>query len=282
MVWFRIDDSFWSHPKVLGLSTDAVALWVRAGSYSAQQLTDGLIAPHALRMLGDRDAAVELTNAGLWETVPAAAGWQFHDWADYQPTRAQILAEREGSARRQQLSRNPRLRDAIRERDGDFCRYCGKRVNWSDRKSATGGTYDHVDPSGPNSFENLVVACRGCNSAKGQRTPEQAGMPLLAPRSVSRSNLDQPIPTMPARRASAPVSAPDPFCPKHMPGGPGGRSCRACGDAKMAVEAHRAAAKARPTAAPFTVVPGALCEEGMHTLLPDGTCTRCEYRPGVS
>ncbi len=23
MVWFRIDDSFWSHPKVLGLSTDA-------------------------------------------------------------------------------------------------------------------------------------------------------------------------------------------------------------------------------------------------------------------
>lgn len=218
MVWFRIDDSFWSHPKVLGLSTDAVALWVRAGSYSAQQLTDGLIAPHALRMLGDRDAAVELTNAGLWETAPAAAGWQFHDWADYQPTRAQVLAERAAATERKRKSRE-----------------ASQRRSRSESRRDARGT-DAVIPG---------------NTAKYSPPP-------------------------------APVPAPDPFCPKHMPGGPGGRSCRACGDAKMAIEAHRAAAKARPTAAPFTVVPGALCEDGMHTLLPDGTCTRCEYRPGAA
>ncbi len=31
MVWFKIDDGFWSHPKVLELSDAAVALWTRAG-----------------------------------------------------------------------------------------------------------------------------------------------------------------------------------------------------------------------------------------------------------
>ena len=92
MVWFKVDDGFWSHPKVLPLSADAVALWVRAGAYCAHQLTNGLVSPQALRMLADRDAAVELANAGLWDVVPE--GFMFHDWAKYQPTREQVEAGR--------------------------------------------------------------------------------------------------------------------------------------------------------------------------------------------
>ena len=57
--------------------------------------------------------------------------------------------------------------EAVRERDGDACRYCGKRVNWSDRRGPGGATYDHTDPAGPSTAENLVVACRSCNSKKG-------------------------------------------------------------------------------------------------------------------
>ena len=34
----------------------------------------------------------------------------------------------------------------VRWRDGDACRYCGKVVNWADRKGGKGGTYDHRMP----------------------------------------------------------------------------------------------------------------------------------------
>lgn len=61
---------------------------------------------------------------------------------------------------------------AVHERDGAACRYCGSERNLS---------IDHVVPriqGGSNELENLVVACRSCNSRKGGRTPEQAGMVL--------------------------------------------------------------------------------------------------------
>jgi len=43
-------------------------------------------------------------------------------------------------------------------------------------------TLDHVIPlkqHGPHDIENIVPACRSCNSRKGAKTPDQANMPLL-------------------------------------------------------------------------------------------------------
>jgi hypothetical protein len=85
------------------------------------------------------------------------------------------------SARRQALHRNVDLRTAIRARDQGLCRYCAVEVQWNDRRGLQGGTYDHIDPRGDNEAENLVVACRACNSRKRDRSAEQAGMTLLAP-----------------------------------------------------------------------------------------------------
>ncbi len=62
---------------------------------------------------------------------------------------------------------------AAYERDGRRCRYCGAK----DRPL----TIDHLVPrsqGGSDFIENLVVCCRNCNSRKGPRTPEQAGMVL--------------------------------------------------------------------------------------------------------
>jgi len=81
------------------------------------------------------------------------------------------------------------VRDAVRERDGDNCRYCGIIANWNDRKGPTGATYDHVDPTGPASLDNIVVACRACNSKKGFKTPTMAGLVLLQVQ--SGADLDQ-------------------------------------------------------------------------------------------
>jgi hypothetical protein len=93
MTWFKVDDNFWSHPKTVALSTHAVALWVRAGSYCGNHLTDGVIPRYILPMLqGDADAATELVGAGLW--LDHIDGWVFHDWEQYQPARAKVEAER--------------------------------------------------------------------------------------------------------------------------------------------------------------------------------------------
>ena len=64
----------------------------------------------------------------------------------------------------------------IFERDRNTCQYCGRRFPKSDL------TIDHVvarSHGGRDSWENLVLACVKCNIRKGDRTPEEAGMPLV-------------------------------------------------------------------------------------------------------
>lgn len=63
---------------------------------------------------------------------------------------------------------------SVYARDGKRCRYCGRE--------GMRLSIDHVEPrvhGGHDGPENLVVACRSCNSRKSGRTPGQAGMVLL-------------------------------------------------------------------------------------------------------
>ena len=75
------------------------------------------------------------------------------------------------SARRPAFTRfNVFLRDAF------VCQYC------SERHPAHDLTFDHVVPrsrGGRTTWDNVVTACRRCNTRKGSRSPESAGMPLL-------------------------------------------------------------------------------------------------------
>ena len=178
MPWFKVDDTFHSHPKVRQAGLTSMGLGVLAGSWAAQQLTNGHIPKYMLATFGAKPAdAKRLVDAGLWLETPS--GWDFKDWGEYQPSKDRVLADRRAAAARQTVARSPELRAAIRMRDRDKCRYCGNKVNFSDRRGALGGTYDHVIPDGPSDLENLVVCCRGCNSSKGRRTPKQAGMVLV-------------------------------------------------------------------------------------------------------
>lgn len=65
------------------------------------------------------------------------------------------------------------LREKVRHRDRNLCRYCGLRVTWGANNADHGGTHDHVDPDEGNTLSNVVVACRRCNGRKKDRTPEQ-------------------------------------------------------------------------------------------------------------
>ena len=43
MAWFKIDDNLAFNAKILQAGNEAVGLWVRAGSWCASQLSDGVI-----------------------------------------------------------------------------------------------------------------------------------------------------------------------------------------------------------------------------------------------
>jgi hypothetical protein len=63
-------------------------------------------------------------------------------------------------------------REGVLRRDRHRCAYCG-------RPTAT--TMDHVVPrsrGGATQWTNAVAACEPCNTRKGNRTPDEAGMPL--------------------------------------------------------------------------------------------------------
>jgi hypothetical protein len=67
-------------------------------------------------------------------------------------------------------------------RDRHTCQYCRQKM-------APGKlTLDHVFPrarGGQSTWENLVAACNPCNSRKGSKTPEEAGMiPMAMPKAL--------------------------------------------------------------------------------------------------
>lgn len=62
-------------------------------------------------------------------------------------------------------------------RDQQMCMYCGQEFPVRELSR------DHVIPTsrgGKDRWTNCVTACRRCNNRKGDLTPEQANMPLLA------------------------------------------------------------------------------------------------------
>jgi hypothetical protein len=119
MPWVRIDEEFVHHPKVVQVGPFGVALQVAALCYANQHLTDGFIPYGAVRVLldfnrlgenvgddpekefwsevGAFNVAKWLVEAGMWKEVEG--GFQIHDFEDYQPTRAEVIAERERNAR---------------------------------------------------------------------------------------------------------------------------------------------------------------------------------------
>ena len=88
-----------------------------------------------------------------------------------------IVASR-GHARPGSYDPAPALTNtALFARDRHLCLYCGQHFH------KTQLTRDHVLPlskRGLDEWENVVSACLSCNVKKGSRTPQQAGMPLLA------------------------------------------------------------------------------------------------------
>jgi hypothetical protein len=109
MVWFKVDDKFHSHAKVLQCSNAAIGVWTKLGSWCAEQLNGGRVTSTALKHFRVRkDLITELVAAGLWLECCDGADveYVFHDWDDHQPAKDQVLARRKATKERVARHRN--------------------------------------------------------------------------------------------------------------------------------------------------------------------------------
>jgi 5-methylcytosine-specific restriction endonuclease McrA len=202
MAWLRLDDGLDNDPIILNIARSRADAMRILGSltgmmlYAARHLTDGflpeLIVREHLRskrlreafthppgggtpLLHRRGDTCECLDGRLWPAT--GADYAIHHYLQSNPTRGEYDVQR---AKQAEL-RDRELLAAVRRRDGDCCRYCGTKTRWADRRSGAGMVLDHIDPATAAGAMNLVIACRSCNSRKGNRTPEAAAMTVLPP-----------------------------------------------------------------------------------------------------
>jgi len=116
--WMKIDDTLHCHKKAMKAGVEAMGLWVLAGSWSSDQLTDGFVpecmatrwAPNATEL------AARLVTAGLWSVGECDddAGWWFHQWEERNPTRQEVVKVRDEARERMRKTRGQRRTKPVR------------------------------------------------------------------------------------------------------------------------------------------------------------------------
>lgn len=102
-----------------------MGLWTLAGSWSADNLTDGFVPVHVLVRWDKhwKRLAGALVTADLWKASErdGETGYQFHDWDEFQPTSDTIKRERTAARKRMQERRANRSRSVdVRENVRDM------------------------------------------------------------------------------------------------------------------------------------------------------------------
>lgn len=179
MSWFKVADGFHDHPKFWNVSEYAVCLWVRAGSWSAKQLTDGFV-PDGMIQRWTRNAdiaAQELVSNGAWKAVEG--GYQFHDWTDWNPSKEKVLKLRERGAERQ-----ARYRERSKG-DGVTNGVTSRRYSHSDSRVSNGGSNE-----GPKS------PLRGDSYAPPRAGAREATQPSGVERDAAKAAAEKNLPAI--------------------------------------------------------------------------------------
>ncbi|MCK9249991.1 MAG: hypothetical protein M0P31_13590 [Solirubrobacteraceae bacterium] len=118
MGWAKIDDQLHGDRKVRRLwhtEPAALGLWTLALSHCANQETDGHIDDlWVLERVPDDEMRERLVTAlvsvGLWDERDGSDGWWIHDYLDYNPSRAELVAKRRADAERKAAGRAEQAR----------------------------------------------------------------------------------------------------------------------------------------------------------------------------
>jgi len=92
MPWVKLDDSFWSNPKVEDVGNEAAGAYARMLSYCGQNLTDGYVKESAARFITTSRICKRLEEHDFLERN--GKGWVIPDYLDFNPSREQVEEKR--------------------------------------------------------------------------------------------------------------------------------------------------------------------------------------------
>lgn len=102
MSWFKMDDQFPTHPKVMRAGPAAAWLYIAGGCYCTRHLTDGLIprvvVPTLTILPKPYALAAVLVAENLWNEH--GDDYLVHDYLEFQPSREQVEKQREEARER--------------------------------------------------------------------------------------------------------------------------------------------------------------------------------------
>ena len=145
MAWYKVDDRLPTSRKLMRIPRldrpAAIGIWTLAGAWSMHEMTDGFVPAYAIEEWGGDDTHADaLVTAGMWERDErdGDSGYQFVNWDEYQPTKADVEARRERDRERK--------RNQPRDKGGKFA---GRTVDATDSARK-------VVESGRNSADSTV------------------------------------------------------------------------------------------------------------------------------
>ncbi|CAB0584113.1 hypothetical protein FRC0418_00066 [Corynebacterium diphtheriae] len=180
MAWSRVGDNIATHPLMSRLLTscefdhslknEAFGALVQLTTVSAAHLTDYIIEYGLMAQIApgrEKQLIDVLVDAGMLfrDEVDGRKVLRIVD--DNELLHNRSRDEVEIDRRRAADKRNPALIPAVRYRDGDQCRWCGRTVDWRDRKGGRAATIDSLNEHRNSTVDTLVVACKTCNSKRG-------------------------------------------------------------------------------------------------------------------
>lgn len=163
--WLRLYTNLLNDPKVQLLAPEHFKGWINLLCLAKQY--DGLLPD--IRNIAFRLRITDAQAEELIETLKARGLLDDHGDSQIAPHNWDKWQRRPCDLLRGDWSN---IRLLVLERDDWQCQYCGE----------TASAVDHIiarSRGGRNEMDNLVATCKPCNSRKGNRTPEEAGMRLL-------------------------------------------------------------------------------------------------------
>lgn len=165
MAWFKVDDKLHDHRKARKAGRSAMGVWVLAGSWSMDNLTDGFIPSDVLARWGTRADADKLVKAGFWfdDEHDGEPGWRFHDWERFQPSAAVTAAVRAKEAEAGARGNHKRWH-ADRGITDPNCEYCyrvpdrepDREPDWVTRNEGESGAISGSDRTKPEPVPHVL------------------------------------------------------------------------------------------------------------------------------
>jgi hypothetical protein len=197
-VWSKFDDQTPDCPKLLKVSPLAAHLWTWSIIWSGRELTDGLVprqkgltlvctadyrTPAGRPILAEALIA-ELLLERLWE--PEGAHYRIHDYLEYQPSKAEVMASRDKSQDQRAQAGRARAASAPRDESGRYLGGNGRCIDPQEDDPA--GQPAEDDSAGPAEASDQPAECDSAGPA------EASGEPASQPATFTSANRSEPDP----------------------------------------------------------------------------------------